>query len=254
MLIYKATNKINGKLYIGQTVRSLESRKQRHISEALNKSNNMYIGRAIRKYGSENFDWCVLHECSNIDDLNQMEIHYIKLYNTFNTGYNLTLGGEGVVGCIPSNETKKKLSELQKGKNNSFYGKKHSEKTKKEMSKTRRGKGHPLYGKRGKDNPRWGMKHTKKSILKMSETLKGEKHYFYGKKRSEEFKQNISEKNKGKNHPNYGKFGKYSSRTRAVIIDGKYFYTCKEAAEFVGIDPSAIGRRIKKQYPGYQYA
>ena len=116
MIIYKVLNKINGKEYIGQTVGSLKIRKRKHISAALRNPGTIYFHKAIRKYGIDNFKWEILTECDTIEELNRLEIHYIKLYNTFNNGYNLTLGGNGSVGCIQSEVTKRKLSLMNKGK------------------------------------------------------------------------------------------------------------------------------------------
>lgn len=101
MLIYKATNNINGKIYIGQTTLTLEERKKTHkrdsqrISDEKLKRNHFY--RAIRKYGWENFSWEVLQDnIETIDELDELEQYYIKLYNTFNNpsrGYNNQSGG-----------------------------------------------------------------------------------------------------------------------------------------------------------------
>lgn len=133
-----ATNKINGKSYIGQTIRSLEKRKREHITDALNDNkNSMYFHKAIRKYGQDNFDWEILYECGNMEDLNKLEIYYIKLYNTYNNGYNLNAGGNN---AIPSEETRRKISESTKGKNHSNYGKHHLKETRKKISEAHKGK------------------------------------------------------------------------------------------------------------------
>ena len=83
--IYKITNKINGKSYIGQT-KYLEKRWRQHITV-----NAYAIGKALRKYGVENFDFDVLDYTSDFD---AREIYYIELYQTYYYGYNLTKGGE----------------------------------------------------------------------------------------------------------------------------------------------------------------
>lgn len=84
-------NKINGKKYIGQTTCSLKKRHNEHLHR-----DNSYIDKALRKYGENNFNLIILED--NINDkntLNEKEIYYIKLYDTKNTGYNLTTGGFG---------------------------------------------------------------------------------------------------------------------------------------------------------------
>jgi group I intron endonuclease len=150
MLIYLVTNRKNGKKYIGQTIGNFKKRKQEHITEARLYRVNNYFHSALRKYGSENFDWEVLHDyISSIDDLNRLEIYYIKYYNTFGKGYNLDTGG----GNAPrSDETKQKISISKTGKNHPFYGKKLSEEHKRKISEAHKGKNNPMYGKCGKDN------------------------------------------------------------------------------------------------------
>lgn len=88
--IYKITNKVNGKSYIGQTRYTVEFRWRQHI----HKKDNTYFHNAIQKYGEDNFIVETLEEC-NYENLNSREIYYIAKYNTFKEGYNLTIGGDG---------------------------------------------------------------------------------------------------------------------------------------------------------------
>ena len=88
--IYKITNKVNGKSYIGQTRYTVEFRWRQHQ----HKKDNCYFHNAIHKYGVENFTVETIEEC-NVEDLNSREIFYIAKYDTFNNGYNLTIGGDG---------------------------------------------------------------------------------------------------------------------------------------------------------------
>ena len=92
--IYKITNKTNNKNYIGQTSRSINERFGEHLRDAYNRNSEQPIYRAIRKYGKENFSVELLEEC-NIADIDEREIYYINKYDTYNNGYNATLGGEG---------------------------------------------------------------------------------------------------------------------------------------------------------------
>jgi group I intron endonuclease len=97
--IYLITNFENGKLYVGQTVNTIEYRWNKHIEETYggNKSNSL-LHRAIIKYGASSFGICALEECADTK-LNEREKYYIKKYDTYYThdkGYNLTWGGEGV--------------------------------------------------------------------------------------------------------------------------------------------------------------
>lgn len=88
--IYKITNKVNNKSYIGQTRYTVEFRWRQHQ----HKKDNTYFHNAIRKYGVENFIVEILEEC-DYKDLDSKEIYYIAKYDTFNNGYNMTFGGEG---------------------------------------------------------------------------------------------------------------------------------------------------------------
>lgn len=90
--IYKITNKVNGKSYIGQTRNTVEFRWRQHYKA----KDNKYFHRAIVKYGKENFEVETLEEC-NVEDLNSREIYYISKYNTFENGYNLTKGGSAYI-------------------------------------------------------------------------------------------------------------------------------------------------------------
>ena len=97
--IYLITNFTNGKRYVGQTVNPIHYRWNKHIEEAYsgNKSNSL-LHRAIIKYGASNFGISILEECADAE-LNEKEKNYIKQYNTYYTydkGYNMTWGGEGV--------------------------------------------------------------------------------------------------------------------------------------------------------------
>jgi len=112
-IIYKVTNLINEKVYIGQTILKFKRRKQIHE----NCKQGWYFNRAIRKYGKNNFEWGILEHCDSKEELDEMEFHYIKQYNTFGkNGYNLTYGGDGVIGYKHSEENKKKISNSNKGR------------------------------------------------------------------------------------------------------------------------------------------
>ena len=93
-LIYKITNKINGKIYIGQTIGTLSKRWREHCFQASNGEKTYHLYYAMRKYGIENFMIEEVERCSN-NLLNEREIYWIAKYNSYNNGYNLTLGGDG---------------------------------------------------------------------------------------------------------------------------------------------------------------
>lgn len=96
-LIYKATSKTSQQSYIGLTNISIESRWNDHIGAAFNPNHpdhNFPIHRAIRKYGVEDF---IVEEIDQGfgEELKQKEKYWIKYYNTYYSGYNATLGGDG---------------------------------------------------------------------------------------------------------------------------------------------------------------
>ena len=93
MLIYKVTNTVNGKIYIGQTVRTLKERKQEHLLSA-KQGYNFKFYNAIRKYGEDVFTWKIIQRCDTIEELNNAESHWVAYYNSYNNGYNMTPGGE----------------------------------------------------------------------------------------------------------------------------------------------------------------
>lgn len=98
-VIYKITNLINGKIYIGQTVVTEPQRWQAHIWNAYNNPTNdcIYLCNAIKKYGRKNFKREILEEVDTLEELNNREIFYIQKYNSTDPkiGYNICLGGGG---------------------------------------------------------------------------------------------------------------------------------------------------------------
>ena len=97
--IYKITNKVNGKSYIGQTIQNVKERFYQHCATKCSKAvSNMAIHRAIKKYGKSNFTVEVIEEIDSAN-LNDRERYWIKYYNSYNNGYNSTKGGQD--GCKP---------------------------------------------------------------------------------------------------------------------------------------------------------
>lgn len=140
--IYKITNKINGKIYVGKS-KNPQSRYKRHlyIADKQVKKNNQFqpIHAAISKYGSENFSLDIIDECDSEIEIFTKEIYWIEhcksnLTKYPNFGYNLTNGGEGVAGLSPSLETRNKISEANSGENNGMAGKTHTIETRYNMS------------------------------------------------------------------------------------------------------------------------
>ena len=93
-IIYIITNTINSNVYIGQTIQTLENRWRAHCrNKCSNNEMNMCIKRAILKYGKQNFSITELERCK-VTELDEREIYYIQLYNSYMEGYNSTKGGK----------------------------------------------------------------------------------------------------------------------------------------------------------------
>lgn len=134
--VYVHINKINGKLYIGQTKQTLL---QRSRADGSGYKHSRHFLNAIYKYGWENFEHLILINDISLDMANIIEEELIKKYNTTNEkyGYNLNSGG---LNHIPSDETRKIMSENRSGSNHWNYGKHWSEETKAKMSKSNKGR------------------------------------------------------------------------------------------------------------------
>lgn len=93
MVVYKITNKITGKCYIGITEKSLEDRWYGHLTKLKN-GDQRHLYSSMRKYGIEAFTIEILDETGNYEELLKKERYYVSLYDSFNNGYNMTNGGD----------------------------------------------------------------------------------------------------------------------------------------------------------------
>lgn len=193
MVIYKTTNLINNKVYVGKDVKNLDC----------------YLGSgkllklAIKKYGKENFKKEILEVCKNFTELEKQEKFWIKKLDSINSGYNLTEGGTGgdtftnnsdkelirenLKQRVFSEEVRKKRIEnllpYQRGEKHPNYGKKQSEETKNKRKES--------FKKKGITSPMSGKKHSEESKEKNRQN-------HLGKKVSEETKKKMSISSKGK--------------------------------------------------------
>lgn len=156
MIIYKATNKLNNKKYIGLTTKTLEERKRTHAFGA--KNGTTYFNRAIREYGVEGFNWEEIDTADTIEELRSKEEEWILYYDTFDNkdkGYNTSSGGQ----YFKITEAEKiRRSERARGENNPMYGvpspmkgKKFSKSHRRKMSES--GKKVDRVWLRGETNP-----------------------------------------------------------------------------------------------------
>lgn len=96
--IYKVTNKVNGKVYIGKTTIEVRQRWNAHVSGAFNpksKERNFKFHNAIRKYGRDAFIVETIDDVEDEEETALREQYWIEFYDSIRTGYNITLGGEG---------------------------------------------------------------------------------------------------------------------------------------------------------------
>ncbi len=143
--IYKSVNRINGKVYIGfdsKWPKRIERHEYNYKNHKQKKHFKFY--RALRKYGWNNFIWEVIYQSKDgLHCLQVMESYFIKEYDSFNNGYNMTLGGEGTLGKEPVNKGKKMIPMAENVKNKisiSMRGKIKSESHRENLSFALKGK------------------------------------------------------------------------------------------------------------------
>lgn len=114
--IYKITNTINGKSYIGQTIQNVKERFYQHCATKCSKVvSNMAIHRAIKKYGKSNFTVEVIEEIDSTN-LNDRERYWIRYYDSYNNGYNSTEGSQDGIKLFKNLDTESIVREYKSGK------------------------------------------------------------------------------------------------------------------------------------------
>jgi group I intron endonuclease len=172
-IIYKTTNLVNGKIYVGQ-----------HLIQPETSANDNYLGsgcliqRSIKKYGKENFKREILEFCED-NNINQREIFWINELNSNNLkiGYNIANGGEG--GDNLSNHPD--LENIKIKISNAGKGRKFSEETRKKMSFSQKGR---VISKNHRDKIRDTLKgrhHSEETKIKLSEISKKRKGWHHNK-------------------------------------------------------------------------
>lgn len=122
--IYKITNLLNGRVYIGQSKDIYVRYNSHHKYEYKNENRaDFQLYQAFKKYGLDNFSIEVVELCPS-DELNDKEIYWIEYYNSFKQGYNMTAGGSNFSPNIHSVETEQKRRQTRE-KTQSLVGENH---------------------------------------------------------------------------------------------------------------------------------
>lgn len=241
--IYIITNKVNGKVYIGQS-KKLNQRYGGHLYRLKRKEHhNEILQRAFDKYGVDNFEYNILEEVLDDNILSEREKYWIDFYGGINNDqvYNL----KDPLLNEHSNYIRNKMSKNNTGENNPNYGNKWTEEMKKKASNKKKGKSwEELYGEEK-------AKEMKKKAAKSQE----------GRVHSEATKNKIRQHNIGEKNPAYGKgdrqlgdknpmFGKSSSNRKAILQFDKNGNFIKEY-EFIcqvkndGFNIGNVGAAVK---------
>jgi len=217
--IYKITNRINGKSYIGQS-NNIDRRFREHTNK---KSElNLSIKRAVKKYGKENFDLEILEtiDIPNRDKLNELEMYYISLHKP---EYNRTFGGSGQMGMFASDKTKELLRKSGKEQWNN--------KTDEEKNKI--------------------LKNFKKTEIghKVSiETREKLRLANIGKKATEETKNKMRQSMLNKKLNGYVRDNKKWYKRVVIIETNMEFESVKECAYYIGVIPASVSGVVTGRY------
>jgi group I intron endonuclease len=186
-----------GKKYIGKTKDEYHRRKRHEYNVRKGQISKFY--NAIRKYGWENFVYGIIEEV-DFYFLNEKEIFYISEYNTFNGGYNMTIGGEG--NTVPGELCRIKSRE-------SRLGKTHSEESRRKMSEAHKGKTVSEETRRKLREANLGKKYSEEVRKKLSEMRKGRKGVPHTEETKKKMSKFASKRNLGRKWWNNGQTNKF---------------------------------------------
>ena len=134
MIVYLVRNRINGKMYVGQSIKDTpDDRWYRHRLES-SRGSRYYLHRSLRKHGEAAFDISTIQHCDSPEELNEAEVFWIEKLGTFVDGYNMTKGADG---GEPNKDVRKRISKAVRGENHPFWNKCLPEETRQKMRLSR---------------------------------------------------------------------------------------------------------------------
>ena len=201
MFIYKLTNKVNGKIYVGKTEKSLADRLSRHLACAKRKVNR-YLYDAMNHYEYDNFEISLIEECSTRDILDDREKYWIRAFNSlYPSGYNMTIGGGG--GNTLASWTEEQRKELYSRQTAKRVGMRRTEEQKSRMKAAAKRREEAKTEQQKKEiSDKIRAINIEKGICPSKEFWgkKGQEGFFKGKKHTEEAKKKVSLSRKGKKY------------------------------------------------------
>lgn len=222
--IYKIENTITHQVYIGQTTQEPDIRFREHKCQLNNnRKGNKYFQNAWNKYGEDAFEFSVIEECSE-DELDNKEMAYIEMYDSFKNGYNATIGGGGTRGYVFTDDVKARISEKVNEcyKDEEFVKKMSIAKLKSWTPERREKLSETFKGK-------WQDPEFREAAMKNRPKVRGPM--------PEETKKKISEKAKARGtHPSFCAFGADNPASRPVrsLTTGIVYASTNEAGRLNG--------------------
>ena len=263
MIIYKATNKKNNKIYIGLTKHPLNKRKSQHKIKAKvyfkQEKTNIHFYNAINKYGFSNFDWEIIDTALILEELKDKEVYHIAITSAYicdDIGYNMTSGGDG--GDTFTNNPNKE--EIRKRMSKASKGRKHTPETLKKISKANKGKKLKEKTKKKISIANKKVIHTKEWNKRVSESNKGR--IFTKKHRGNISKGKIgtplTDVHKNNIKKSYTeeriKVNRLQKTCRPIEIDGVWYQSINDACRQLNIPSTTMYNRLKnKKFPNYKY-
>jgi len=220
--IYLLIDKRNGKKYIGKH----NGKKKNYFSGGI------IPNKIIKKLGTKIFERIILEDnIETLEELNKKEIWYIKEYDTFRNGYNLTEGGDGGGEWI-FKRTKEEIEKLAEIKSTKLKNRVFSQETRKKMS-----------------DAKINIPLTPEHIENIKKSQAGEKHPWFGRSHTEESKEKIRIAKKGRKNPKLSEHMLNNTwNKKKISIEGILYESTAEASRILNITRAMIRGRCNSEY------